>query len=326
MDRRKFIGTLTGAVLAAPVVVRGQAKVYRVGILQAGTREDTAKLSGEPFVSALAQLGVVEGRNLAVEARYADGQLERLPALAAEILATKPDLIFAPPSAAASAARSLTSTVPIVFCFVNDPVAAGFAQSLGRPGGNLTGLSNFSVAVAGKRIELLKELAPKLTRLCAWYNPATVNDAAELREVELAAARYGMQFLAVKARNAVEFDEAALEARNWNADAIYLNTNPPTFVNRKQIIGLVAALRKPAIYWNTTFVEDGGLIAYAVNFPDLARRAAGYAEKILRGAKPADLPIEQPTRIELVINRKTARGLGLTIPPSLLQRADQLIE
>ena len=220
MKRRTFLAMMTSGLLAAPLTARAQAKVHRIGILQAGRHEDAAKLSTEPFVSALAQLGFVEGRNLVVEARYADAQLQRLPALSAEVLATKPDVIFAPPSPAVSALKALTATIPIVFCFVNDPLAAGFVQSLARPSGNLTGLSNFSVALAGKRIELLRELAPKLTRLCAWYNPDTVNDAAELREVELAAARYAMEFLAVKARNAIEFDEAAVAARQWNADAI----------------------------------------------------------------------------------------------------------
>lgn len=323
--RRKLLIAFAASALA-PRVGHAQAKVYRIGILQAATREDATKLSGEPFLSRLAQLGFVEGRNLVVEARYAGGQLERLPALAAEILATKPDLIFAPPAPATATVKALTSTIPVVFCFVNEPVALGFAQSLARPGGNLTGLSNFSVEIAAKRIELLKELAPKLNRLCAWYNPDTVNDPPELREVERAAARFEMQFLPVTARNAAEFDEAAVATRKWNADAVYLNANPPSFANRKQIIGLVAGLKKPAIYWNTTFVEDGGLIAYAVNFPDLARRAAGYADKILRGAKPAELPIEQPTKIELAINMKTAKALGIPVPQAMVLRAERVIE
>ena len=319
---------LGAGTLAAPLAsfAQQQGKVWRIGILQAGVREDNDKSSGIPFLAGLAELGYVEGRNLLVETRYAEGKLERLPALAAEILAFKPDLIFAPAAPATAAVKALTSTIPIVFCFVNEPVALGFAQSLARPGGNLTGMSNFSVEIAAKRIELLKEIVPKLNRLCAWINPDAVNDAVELREVERAAARFGMQFLALKARTPPEYDEAAVAARKWGADAIYINSNPAAVVNRKQIISLIAAMKKPAIYFMTPFVEDGGLIAYAVNFPDLARRTASYADKILRGAKPGELPVEQPTRIELVINMKTAKALGITIPPSIMLRADKVIE
>lgn len=325
MKRRKLLILLGAGALAPPLasLAQQQPKIWRIGYLLAA---DDGDKNSRSFFAELASLGYVEGKNLIVESRSAEGKLERLPALAAEIVATKPDLIFAPPAPATAAVKALTATIPIVFCFVNEPVALGFAQSLARPGGNLTGMSNFSVEIAGKRIELLKEVVPRLNRLCAWYNPDAVNDAVELREVEIAAARFGMQFLGVKARNPTEYDEAAAATRKWGAHATYINSNPAAFANRKQIISLMSALKMPAMYFITTFVEDGGLICYAANFPDLARRAASFADKILRGAKPGELPIEQPTKLELAINLKTAKALGIKIPNSILLRADKVIE
>lgn len=324
--RRQFL-IAAGALLGAPLArAQRAARSYRIGFLQSGKREDAVSLSEEPFLRGLAELGYVGGRNLVIDRRYAEGKLDRLSALAAELVALKPDLILSPSSQATAAVKAITTTIPIVFCFVSDPVAVGFAQSLARPGGNLTGLSNFSLAIAGKRVELLREAVPKLIRLCAWYNPDTVNDAPELSEVERAAARFGMQFFAIKARNPTEYDEATAATRKWGADAIYINPNPTSYAFRKQILGLVAGLKMPAIYWNTAFVEDGGLISYAPNFHDLARRAAVYADKILRGAKPAELPIEQPTTLQLAVNIKTAKALGISIPHSILLRADRVIE
>jgi putative ABC transport system substrate-binding protein len=328
MKRREFIAFVGVGAASWPrsAAAQAPAKTVRLGILQGGTREDGDKLSGEPFLSELAKLGYVEGRNLIVERRYADGKLDRLPALAAEIIAFRPDLIFAPPAPAVAAAKALTNTIPIVFCFVNEPVALGFAQSVARPGGNLTGTSNFSVEIAGKRIELLRELVPGLTRLAAWYNPEAVSDAVEIPAVEDAAARLGLQFLAIKANKPAEYETAAAATRDWGAHAMYLGSNPAAYANRRQIIALMATSKIPAMYFQTGFVTEGGLISYATNFPDLARRAAVYADKIFRGAKPADLPIERPTRLDLSINLKTAQALGLAIPQSLLLRATELIE
>jgi putative ABC transport system substrate-binding protein len=328
MQRRDFLALIgAAATVASPVASYTQTppKLVRLGILQAGTREDGDKLSGEPFLSELAKLGYVEGSGLIVERRYADGKLDSLPALAAELIAFRPDLIFAPPAPAAAAAKALTTTIPIVFCFVNEPVGLGFAQSLARPGGNLTGMSNFSVEIAAKRVELLKELVPALTRLAAWYNPEAVSDAIEMPAVEDAAARFGMQFLAIKANMPAEYDAAAEVTHNWAAHAVYISSNPTAFANRKQIVALAAASKMPAAYFQAAFVADGGLISYAANFQDLARRSAVYADKIFRGAKPADLPIEQPTRLDLTINLKTAQALGLTVHQSLLLRATELI-
>ena len=261
-----------------------------------------------------------------VERRYAAGNLARLPALAAEIIALQPDLIFAPEGPATAAVKALTTTIPIVFCFVNEPVALGFAQSLAHPGGNLTGMSNFSVDIAGKRVELLNELVPGLTRLATWYNPEAVNDAVELKAVEDGAAKLGMQFLAIAANKPAEYEAAAAATGEWGAHAVYLNSNPAAFANCKQIIALMAAAKLPMMYFNANFVAEGGLICYAANFPDLARRSATYAAKIFGGAKPADLPVEQPTRFELIVNLKTAKVLGITVPQMLLAQADEVIE
>ena len=327
LPRRHFMLGVA-ALIAAPRDggAQNRDKSYRIGILQAGSRELTDKLSGVPFVSALAELGYVEGRNLRVETRYAEGNLERLPGLAEEIVAGKPDLIFAPAGPGASAAKARTTTIPIVYCFVNDPVALGFAQSLARPGGNLTGLSNYSHAAASKRVELLKEIVPKVARLAIWYSPDAVNDAVELREVESATARLGMQVLELKTRNPGEYEAVAAASRKWNADAVYVSSNPTNFANHKQIIALIAGLRRPAALPTTVFVEDGGLMTYTVSFPDLARRAAAYADKILRGAKPGELAVEQPNKLELVINAGTAKALGIIIPQSVVMRADRVVE
>src|SRR6516165_6914903 len=325
MKRRELIAFASSVLIFPSVSSLAQAppKTVRLGILQADTAD---KQSDGPFLGELAKLGYVEGQNLIVERRYADGNLARLPALAAEIIALQPDLIFAPPAPATAAVKALTTTIPIVFCFVSDPVALGFAQSLAHPGGNLTGMSNFSVDIAGKRVEMLKELVPGLTRLATWNNPEAVNDAAELKAVEDAATKLGMQFRAIAANKPAEYEAAAAPTREWGAHAVYLNSNPAAAANRKQIIALMAAAKLPMMYFNANFVAEGGLISYAANFPDLARRSATYASKIFGGAKPADLPVEQPVLLELTINMKAAQALGLLIPPYLLQLATEVIE
>jgi putative tryptophan/tyrosine transport system substrate-binding protein len=329
MKRRELIAFASGMLIFPSVSSLAQAppKAVRLGIIEGDTREGVAKLAEEPFLDRLAKLGYVEGQNLIVERRYADGNLSRLPALAAEIIAWQPDLIFAPPGSATAAVKALTTTIPIVFCFVTDPVALGFAQSLAHPGGNLTGMSNlFSGDIAGKRVELLKELVPGLTRLAIWNNPAGVSDALELKAVEDAATKLDMQFLAIAANKPAEYEAAAAATREWGADAVYLNANPVAAVNGKQIIALMAAAKLPTMYFTANFVTEGGLISYAANYPDLARRSATYAAKIFGGAKPADLPVEQPVLLDLTINMKTAQALGLLIPRSLLVRATEVIE
>jgi putative ABC transport system substrate-binding protein len=331
MRRREFIARMAAmggiaAVWPRTAHAQAPAKVYRVGLITASTQVNTDKSSIVPFLEGLAAIGYVQGRNLVTKVLYGEGRLDRLPGLAAELVKWKPDLIFAPAAPSAAAVKAQTTTIPIVFCFVNEPVGLGFAKSLAQPGGNLTGLSNFSVAIAAKRIELLHEIVPSLRRLCAWRNSDAVNDILELNEVKSTAARFGMKFLVLDARMPVEYELAAAATRAWAADAIYVNSNPVADAYRKQIIDLIAELKLPAIYFITTWVHDGGLVAYAVDFPDLARRAAVYADKILKGARPGDLPIEQPTTVKLAVNLDTARLLGLVIPQSVLLRADEVIE
>ena len=329
MRRRDFVTVLTaslgGVALARTSFAQNAQRTYRIGRLEASPISEALRLSA-PFLPTLAEQGFVEGRNLVVDTRSAEGQLGRLPALAAELVALKPDLIVALAAPGTAAVKALTSDIPIVFAFVNDPVGLHFAASLNRPGGNLTGLSNFSVAISAKRIELLREAFPNLHRLAIWQNTTAVNDSIELAEYKRAANLYGMEVLTIDARNPGEYEAAAAQSDQWKADGLCITSNPTAFVNRHIIIELAARLRKPTIYWNTIFVEDGGLISYAVNFQDLARQAAIYAAKILRGAAPAELPIEQPTKFELAINQRTAKALGIVFPESILLRADRVIE
>jgi putative ABC transport system substrate-binding protein len=323
--RRLVVGLAAGFGAAGDAWAQKPARIYRLGILQGGKRVDATRLSEAPFLRRLAELGYVEGRNLVIERRYAEGNLELLPALAADLVAQKPELIFAPPASAVAAAKAATSTIPIVFCYVNDPVGLGFAQTLARPGGNLTGTSNFSVEIVGKRIELLRQMAPRVSKLAIWSNPDAFNDDIEKRSAEEFAARVGMQVLGVRARGPGEFAAGAAATRAWGADCIYFSSNPTYYANRKALSAMVAELRIPAVYFIDEFADEGGLFAYAANYHDLARRSAHHADQILRGAKPGDLPVEQPVTLELTLNLTTARQLGLTIPQSLLLRADRVI-
>jgi len=326
MQRRKFlIASVAVVALARTTFAQKAQRTFRVGQLLASPITEALTLSA-PFMPTLAEQGFVEGRNLIVDTRSAEGQLDRLPALAAELVALKPDLIVALSAPATAAAKALTSEIPIVFAFVNDPIGLHFAASLDRPGGNLTGLSNFSVTIAAKRVELLREALPDLHRLAIWRNSAAVNDSIELAEYERAANVFGMEVLTIDARNPGEYEVAAAQSGQWKADGLCITSNPAAFINRRIIIELAARLGKPTVFWNTIFVEDGGLISYAVNFQDLARRAAIYAAKILRGAAPGELPIEQPTKFELAINQRTAKTLGIVFPQSIMLRADQVIE
>jgi putative ABC transport system substrate-binding protein len=325
MRRRTFIGFMGSAALARTAFAQKSQRTFRIGRLEASPISEALKLNA-PLMPTLAEQGFVEGRNLIVDTRSAEGQLDRLPALAAELIALKPDLIVALPAPATAAVKALTSDIPIVFAYVNDPIGLHFAASLNRPGGNLTGLSNFSVEIAGKRVELLREAFPDLRRLAIWWNPAAVNDPIELAEYKRAANVLGMEVLTIEAGKPSEYEAAATQSDQWKADGLCITSNPPAFINRRIIIELAARLSKPAIYWNTLFVQDGGLISYAVNFQDLARRAAIYAAKILRGAAPGELPIEQPTKFELAMNQRTAKTLGIVFPQSILLRADKVVE
>jgi len=327
VDRRSFIGTVAAGLLAAPRAVTAQqvAKVARLGIL-ALNRAPNPHLR-EAFLQGLRDLGYVEGRNVVIEYRDAEGKPERLPALAAELVALKVDVIVAPTTVAALAAKQATTTVPIVSVAV--PVTGGLVTSLARPGGNVTGLAFFAPELVGKCLEQLKQAVPAVNRVAALWQPGSHGERTEkdmLKAAETAARTLGVRLQLLEARGPADFDRAFSEMTRARAGALtVLPSN--MFVNElRRLVDLAAKNRLPAVYPWREFVDAGGLMAYGANVADLFRRTATYVDKILKGAKPGDLPVEQATKFELVINLKTAKALGLTIPPSVLQRADQVIE
>jgi len=329
MDRRVFIAVVTGSLLAAPLATEAQEapKVARIGYL-AANRAAGLHLQ-EAFLQGLRDLGYVEGRNLVIELRDAGGNLDRLPALAAELVALKVDVIVAPSTVAAPIAKQATKTLPIVFALVADPVGSGLVTSLARPGGNVTGLSVPATEIVGKRLELLKQAVPGVSRVAVLWQPGSADERAQrdqLKEAEVAARALGMRLQFVEARGPGDFDRAFSEMVRARAAALILLGHVGFFSERRHLVGLTAKNRLPAVYAAREFVDAGGLMSYAVNFQDVFRRCAVYVDKILKGAKPGDLPVEEPTKFELVINLKAAKALGLTMPPSLLQRADRVIE
>ena len=329
MDRRAFISTLTGGLLAAPLAAEAQpaAKVARIGFL-------ATSLAANPhltdaFGQGLRDLGYVEGRTVVIEYRDAEGNLERLPALAAELVALKVDVIVSPNTPAALAAKQATRTLPIVFVGVGEPVASGLVSSLARPGGNVTGLSVVSPELVGKWLELLTQAVPEVSRVAVLRQPGAMDERTEkdmLKGAEVAARALGVRLQFVEARSSADLERAFSDMIRERAGALTVRPAPMFVSERRRLVALAAKNRLPAVYPWREFVDAGGLMAYGPNLADLYRRAAPYVDKILRGAKPGDLPVEQPTKFELAINLKTAKALGLTIPPSLLQRADQVIE
>jgi ABC-type uncharacterized transport system substrate-binding protein len=323
IDRRAFIGLAAGGLLAGPLAAEAQAptKVPRIGFLVA---QPTA-ISGpylEAFRQGLRELGYVEGQNIAFESRSAEGKYERLPALAADLVRMNVDVVVTSAPPAATAAKQATSTIPIVFTSAIAPDASGLVVSLARPGGNVTGLALMGREVVGKHLELLKEVAPRVSRVAILQNPARPG----LREVEGAARSLGLQLHVVQASTAAEIDAAFAEMRSQRPAGVLVLRDPFFFQRRTQIVALAAKSRLPAVYGFREDAEAGGLMAYAPNILQMWRRSATYVDKILKGAKPGELPIEQPSKFELIINLKTAKALGLTIPPALLARADQLLE
>jgi putative tryptophan/tyrosine transport system substrate-binding protein len=277
----------------------------------------------------LRELGWVEGQNIAVEYRWAAGREDRLPALAAELVWLKVDIIVTSSTPAALAAKEATTTIPIVVTFVADPVGSGLVASLGRPGGNVTGLTTLAPELVGKRLELLKQLVSRANRMAVLWDPAGLSERTrrDMREETEAAGRaLGVRLDFIEVRRPDEFDGAFSAMREARIGALVVSPTPMLFEARRRIVAHAAMTRLPAVYPWRDAVEGGGLVSYATNFSEMYRRAATYVDKILKGAKPADLPIEQPTRFELVINLKTAKALGLAVPQSLLQRADQVIE
>ena len=325
--RRAFIGTLGTALVAAPLAARAQqaAKVPRIGYLQGSVA--TLPHLREAFRQGLRDLGYVEGRNIVVEYREAEGHAERFPALAADLVALKVDVIMVTNTPGALALKQATRTIPIVFTSA-DPVASGLVTSLARPGGNLTGLSGLSPELAGKCLELLKQAVPGVTRVAALWSRGygEPTDKNTLKEADVAARALGVQLQVVEARGPEDFDRAFADMSRARAGSLIVFGSNILIVERRRVVELAAKNRLPAVYQFREFVEAGGLMSYGSNFPDQVRRAATYVDKILKGAKPGDLPVEQPTKFEPVVNLKTAKALGLTVPQSVLARADEVIQ
>jgi putative ABC transport system substrate-binding protein len=327
--RRAFLGTLAGGLLAAPLAAEAQqaAKIARIGYL--ATNLTASHHTHEAFRQGLRDLGYVEGRNVLIEYRDAEGKVERLPALAGELVALKVDVVVAASTAATLAAKQATRTLPIVFAVAADPVADGLVTSLARPGGNLTGLSLLFPELVGKCLELLKQAVPGVSWVAVLWHPGALGERTEkdmLKEAEVAARALGVRLQFVEARGPENFDKAFSDMTRARAGALTVLTSAMFVNERRRLVDLAAKNRLPAVYPWREGVDAGGLMSYGPNLADNYRRAAGYVDKILKGAKPADLPVEQPTRFEFVINLKTAKALGLTIPPSLLARADEVIQ
>ena len=326
IDRRAFVNALTLGILAAPLAAGAQqpAKVPRIGFLFYGSPGPSPEL--DAFRQGLRELGYLEGQNIAIEYRFAGGRVERLPELAAELVRLKLDVIVTPGTPASLAAKQATSTIPIVFAGVAEAVGAGLIANFARPGGNITGLTSISAELGGKRLELLKEVAPKASRVAVLYNPADRANVLVLKELQESAPALGLTLQPLQVRRPSEFEGAFVAMTREGSHALFGAAGVLTTEHRKAIVGLAARSRIPAMWGERQFVAAGGLMSYAVNFYDQVRRAAAYVDQILKGAKPGDLPVQQPTRFELVINLKTAKALGLTIPQSLLVRADEVIQ
>ena len=329
IDRRAFVAGAALGVLAAPLARAAQpgGKLHRIGFLAAGSSADQRlQRFFQAFRSGLAELGYVEGRSIAIESRWAAGRYERLPGLAAELVRLKTDVIVTAAVPAIRAAKDATGTIPIVLAVVVDPVATGLVASLARPGGNITGLSVMTPDLVGKQLEMLREVAPRASRVAVLWNPANSGNPPQLTAAELAARTLGMRLQPLEARSPREIDGAFEAMTREGAGALVVLVDVMFVDQGRRIVELAAARRLPAVYGLADHVGAGGLMAYAPSFIDSYRRAAVYVDKILRGANPGDLPVEQPTKFELVVNLKTAKALGLTIPPVLLQRADEVIE
>ena len=328
IDRRTFIGSVVGGILAAPLAAEAQqaGKVYRIGYLSTPTRESVAR-GVDAFLRKLRELGWIDGKNLIIEYRWAEGNVERLPDLAADLVRRKVDVIVAPAGSAALAAKTATTTIPIVMIFPSDPVETGLVASLSRPGANITG-TTFTAGpeIFGKQLQILKEAIPHASRVAILSNPADPSFALQVRDVEATARSLRIRLQHVKARGPEEFESAFAAMARERADALLVTGSSTFLAHRARLAELAMKGRLPTMLSFRESVETGGLMAYAVNMADFVGRAAVYVDKILKGAKPADLPVEQPTTFELVINLKTAKALGLTIPPSLLLRANDVIQ
>src|SRR5262245_23257167 len=327
MDRRAFITVLGGGLLGAPLLAEAQppGKVYRMGYLYSGSATSSPR-APEAFREGLRELGWVEGRNIVIDYRFAEGRFDRLPDLAAELVRLKVNVIVAWPTPPAIAAKNATGTIPIVMIGVGYPIELGLIASLARPGRNVTGVSFNVGEEIGKGLELLKETLPKVRRVAILSNPANPGHAQAVSIVQAAARSLGLQLRLLEAREPNQLEGAFAAIAKDRVEALLVVTDSMFISQRVRLADLAAKNRLPAIFGVREFVDAGGLISYGVSVPDLMRRAATFVDKILKGAEPADLPVEQPTRFELVINLKTAKALGLTIPQSILIRADEIIQ
>jgi len=328
MNRRQLVTSIVGAMLVHPVVTSAQSPSRapaQVGVLWAGSADST-EVSRAQFRARLRGLGYIEDKTLQIHERFADGQLELLPVLAQQLVDLKADVIVAFPLAAAVAARQATGTIPIVMVYAGDPIGAGLIQSLARPGGNVTGTTSMLPDLGGKQLGLVSEILPQASRVAVLFNPTNAGSRATLHEVKAAAAALRLTLILIEVSRASDFAAASEAILQAKADALLVLVEPVIGANRARTIEFAARARLPAVFSSADFVREGGLLAYSNSIGTHINAAAIYTDKILKGTKPAELPVQQPTQFELVINLRTARTLGIAIPSAVLFRADEVIE
>jgi putative tryptophan/tyrosine transport system substrate-binding protein len=327
MRRREFIILFAGGTAFLPLRVHAQQsqKIPRIGVLLPGTPASFS-VRTKAFLDGLKEFGHVEGKTVAIEWKWGQARVETFSALAAELVASQVDVIVTGGTAAAKVLKAATQTIPIVMAIVSDPVAAGLADSLARPGGNATGFSIVAPELGVKRLELLKEIVPTVSSIAVLLNVNNPQSKVELKEMQTAAQAMGLQLHPIEISKEDGLDDAFATINKTAAHALIVLTDPILFSQRKRAVELANKSRLPAVYFFQGFVDEGGLVSYGPSDADLYRRAAGYVDRILKGTKPSDLPIEQPTKFDLFVNLKTAKALGLTVPPPVLARADEVIE
>lgn len=327
MDRRAFLATFMGGLLTGPLPADAQPnpEIPRIGLLS----PTTPAIGGhfvEAFRKGLREVALIEGKTCILEVRYGEGKPERFPVLARELVGLKVNVIVAATDLAIAAVRRETQTIPIVMAFSSDPVGTGFVATLARPGGNVTGLTGISPELGGKRVELLRQVVPGLSRVAILWNPDVRGAVLDYRETEAAATSFRLELQSIEVSSEADLDRAYSTLRRRHPQALVLpGGNPLTFSKRAEITRFAQKNRLPSMFAAREYVDAGGLMSYGPSISDMYRRAATYVDRILKGAKPADLPVERPTTFELVINLNTAKGIGLTIPPALVERADQVI-
>jgi putative ABC transport system substrate-binding protein len=328
IKRREFVTLLGGAAVGWPLAARAQqsAPMRRIGALTGIGDDERAQARFAVFVQALAQLGWIDGRNVRIDYRWGGGDIEKTRKLATELAADAPDVIFATGTPAVEQLLKATRAVPIVFAFTPDPVGAGLVESLSQPGGNATGFLQFEYSLSGKWLELLKQIAPNVTRAAVLRDPAITAGIGQFAIIQSVAPSLGVEVVPISVQDAAEIERAVTAFARSGDRGLIVTGSASGFVHRELIVALAARHKLPAVYYVRDFVTSGGLISYGADFIEQYRRAAGYVDRILKGAKPADLPVQAPTGYQLVINLKTAKALGLDVPPSLLARADEVIE